>query len=373
MLAPKMNMGHGVSEAVAMQVREMRAQGVPAVVGCRESDGHYADVPATRVAADPGAVADFASMNGATILIAHGSPYFEVLPALTGPFRTIAYEYGDPTPELFGAEAAARRKVADWKREAVYPNVDRVAAISKFIRTDIRWPHAQVIPLGIEHVPDLGPKPKRPARKLLRVGALMRLGRGEARYKGHDELVQLTILVPDVSWELAGRGTSADARRLQSAGIVTRLNPTDAQRSAFLREIDVFVTTSLWEGTNLPLVEAQALGTPGLAFDTAAHPEFTPFVFDSVDAMARRLQEYQDRWELIAEDGAASYEFVRSRMSWPRNVEQLIALCHGAPLAPPPPRHRVRRELARFRRAARAVAAEGAVTWTREQVRRRRS
>ncbi len=349
MLAPKMTMGYGVAEAVAMQMRSLRDIGVKSVVGCVQYDDHYADVAPARVAADAGAVADFASDCGASVIIAHGSPYFEVLPQLTGRFRTIVYEYGDPTPELFADDAVQRRQGVEWKRRHLYPDVAAVAAISEFVRHDIRWP-AQVIPLGIEHIPDLGPKsaetlPDRP----LRVGALMRLGAGEARYKGHAELLDLIRRVPETRWEVAGRGTPDDARALIDAGVALHLNPDDDARTRFLRGIDVFVTTSLWEGTNLPLVEAQALGTPGLAFDTGAHPEFTPFVFDSIAAMALQLEVYRTDRALLAEHGDLSYRFVRDRLSWSRTAIELARLCGGAGPTPRP-RSRVAREAAGVRR-----------------------
>ncbi len=260
MLAPKMTMGHGVAEAVAMQMRSLRDMGVKSVVGCVQYDDHYADVAPARVAADAGAVADFASGCGASVIVAHGSPYFEVLPELSERFRTIVYEYGDPTPELFADDAVQRRRGVEWKRRHLYPDVAAVTAISEFVRHDIGWP-AQVIPLGVEHIPDLGPKSdEHTAGRPLRVGALMRFGAGEARYKGHAELLDLIRWVPEAHWEVAGRGTPDDARALIDAGVTLNLNLDDDARTRLLRGIDVFVTTSLWEGTNLPLVEAQALG-----------------------------------------------------------------------------------------------------------------
>lgn len=349
MLAPKMTMGHGVAEAVAMQMRSLREIGIEAAVGCVQYDDHYTDVAPARVAPDADAVADFAIDHGASVIIAHGSPYFEVLPQLSDRFRTIVYEYGDPTPELFADDALQRRRGVEWKHRHLYPKVATVAAISEFVRHDIGWP-AHVIRLGVEHVPDLGtkPDPRNPDRSL-RVGVLMRLGVGEARYKGHSELLDLIQRVPDVQWEVAGRGAPDHARALIDAGVTLHLNPDDEARTRFLRDLDVFVTASLWEGTNLPLVEAQALGTPGLAFETGAHPEFTPFVFDSVSAMALQLEVYRTDSALLADHGDMSYRFVRERLSWSRNATELAQLCAGAG-PPPPSRSRVSRELARGRR-----------------------
>lgn len=370
MLAPRMALGFGVAEAVAMQVRQLRRLGIGAAVGCLERDRTYADVRPRRVAADPAAIRDAAHTAGATVIIAHGTPYFEALPALTGEFATIAYEYGDPTPELFGHDAAERRAIVERKRAAVYPAVTAVAAISDFIRHDIAWPAAWVIPLGVEHVVDPGPKPWLPPRagdQPLRVGTLMRLGAGEARYKGHDELLDLVVraraLAPGIRFEIMGRGTQAEAERFRTAGFVTHLNATDDERGRFLRELDVFVSPSLWEGCNLPLVEAQALGTPGLAFDTGAHPEFTPLVFDSIDAMALQLAAYAEHPLLLADHGRMAYRFVRATLSWQRTgllLARLAAEANGDAVALDPPRSGpIRRRVASARRLRNGVGQVG--------------
>lgn len=372
MLAPRMVMGYGVAEAVAMQARGMVARGVAVTVGCLEADGHYPDVPTRRVAPDPDAVADLAIELGATAIVAHGSPYFEVLPELTGRFLTVAYEYGDPPPDLFGEDAERRRAQIHHKRTAVYPGVSEVAAISEFIRHDIQWDPAAVMVLGIEHVPDLGPKdPPRGPTGRLRVGSLMRLGPGEARYKGVDELRRLAAETPQLDWTFAGRGTDEDARDLRRAGFRTLLNPTDAQRTRFLRDLDVFVTLSEWEGTNLPLVEAAALGTPALALATAAHPEFTPLTFATAEGIADRLRRYDDDRQLLTADGRACYDWVRSRMSWETNSVAILALCAGAPDAPPPPRSRWSRRTARSRRFLSAIRERGWRETLTDQWRRR--
>lgn len=365
MLTPAMARGYGVAEAVAMQVRFLRQIGVDCVVGCRTLDTTYADVGPRRVSADAGAVSDLAAAVGAGVVVAHGDPYFAVLPELTGAFRTVAYEYGDPTPELFPAAAAASRRAAVVHKQAeVYPVVSAVAAISEFIAADIGWPAAHVIRLGVEHVPDLGPKPWLPPRPVgapLRVGGLMRLGAGEARYKGSDEFLALATALSSegLIFELMGRGGRDDAVPYERAGVRVHLDASDAQRTEYLRDLDVFVTTSLWEGTNLPLVEAQALGTPGLAPDTGAHPEFTPLVFGTLDEMAGQLRTYAAAPHLLADHGLLGYRYVRCGMSWWQTAEQLRELFEGAP---EPPKHRpgvAQRQRTQLRLLRESIAANG--------------
>lgn len=375
-LAPHMKMGHGVSEVIAAISQEWAAAGIFSAVGCLEKDGHFTSFPTRRVEPEPVAVADLAAKLECRVVIAHGTPYFEVLPGLPDWFTTIAYEHGDPTPEMFPVDEAARRSIVEHKRRAVYPRTSGVIAISEFIRQDIGWPAARVIRSGVDHIPDLGTKelvPAVPARTSLRVGTLMRLGRGEAQYKGSGLLPAIRSTVsewaPGTQFEVMGRGTEEDAAELRSQGFTVHLNATNEERSNYLRELDVFVSPSLWEGMNLPLVEAQALGTPGLAFDTGAHPEFTPLVFDSIQSLAGQIRAYDNDRGLLATHGRLAYHFVRDNLSWRETADQVAAFANeclaadsrrgstgyrGARL---PVVRKARRRLGRYRRAARSRLA----------------
>jgi glycosyltransferase involved in cell wall biosynthesis len=375
MLTPRMRMGYGVSEAIAALAQAMTSHGVITVVGTPENDGHFADLAVVRAKADAESLLDLAARHGATVVMAHGSPFFEVLPALSGRVRTIAYEYGDPTPEMFDDDADLRREIAESKKASVYPHVDAVAAISEFIRHEIEWPAAEVIILGVDHVPDQGPKrPRRGDPGPLRVGTLMRLGTGEARYKGVELLPTIRAAVqqlqPEVQFEVMGRGEPADAERLTSAGFVVHRNATDAERTAFLRGIDVFISPSKWEGTNLPLVEAQALGTPGLAFDTGAHPEFTPLVFSSVALMAEQVSAYARDRAVLEEHGRLCRQFVRDTMQWNRAGAQLAGLVKDqAPDLPPARRNLMERIRRKVRRGALSLREHGVVGTIKRNVR----
>ena len=369
MLTPRMRMGYGVSEAIAALATAMQPHGVDSVVGTPESDGHFTDVPVFRVRADTESVLDLAARVGATVVMAHGSPFFEVLPDLTGRVRTIAYEYGDPTPEMFADDALHRREIADRKKTEVYPHVDAVAAISEFVRHEIEWPEASVIILGVDHVPDLGPKKRRKDVGPFRVGTLMRLGTGEARYKGVELLPllrdEIAAQVPNLRFEVMGRGEAADALALEQQGFTVYRNASDAERTAFLREIDVFISPSKWEGTNLPLVEAQALGTPGFAFDTGAHPEFTALVFPSVALVAEQVAAYARNPLLLEEHGRRARSFVREKMQWSAAGAQLAALVKDqAPVLPParkPLRVRVQRKVRRGFQLLRRYGVVGSI------------
>ena len=81
----------------------------------------------------------------------------------------------------------------------------------------------------------------------------------------------------------------------------------------------MFVSCSLWEGFNLPLVEAQALGTVGIAFDSGAHPEVTPLVFSDTRQMLEFLLRARSSTAL-SKHSRIAYRHVRSLFSWNRTA-----------------------------------------------------
>lgn len=356
MAAPVMARGFGLPEVIAALVPELTALGVPCEVACLSSDGLFTGFPIHEVDPTGEAVLALARQIGADVVIAHGSPFFEVLPDLRPHLRTVVYEHGEPPPVLFDDEVD-RAERARYKEAHVYANVDDVVAISEFIRDEIGWPDATVIPNGVDHIADLGTKvwlPPRQADAQLRVGLLMRLGEGEAKYKGNDVLPALRSLTEQAGvsarWEVMGRGSDADALKLAAEGFFVHLNATNEEREAYLRGIDVFVTLSKWEGCNLPLVEAAALGTPALALDTGAHPEFTPLCFASLELMAAQLRAYADDPVLLREHGDLCYRYVRGGMSWPDSAAALVRLLGASPTTGAAGRGRSRQTSAKLKR-----------------------
>lgn len=328
----RMMRGFGVSVVVAELARHIARRGHRIAVGCLERDDSFPGIDIRIVPPTVHGVAKLAEEVDATVVAAHTSPFLELLPDLPSPYIRVAWEHGDPTPELFQADGELRRIIADHKRHAVYPAVDAVIAISHFIAHDIGWPDAIVLPNGCNHVEDRGPKPQCLENQgaPLRVGTLMRLGAGEAHYKGGGLFLGLARLARaeglDLRFTVMGRGAAEDAAAFQAEGLETHLNASDAARADFLRGLDVFVSSSLWEGCNLPLIEAQALGTPAMAFDTGAHPEATPLIFADAPAMLAQLRAYAADRTLVRDHGARAYRFVRTAMRWEDTADRFLAL-----------------------------------------------
>ena len=329
-LAVRMKQGYGVSVAVEEIARRLNSWGAPQVIGCLEQEGDFGALDLRQVPASAGAINSIAREIGARAVVAHTSPYFEMLPDVDRAFKRIAWEYGDPTPQFFTADADARQFVIDNKISAVYPHVDKVLAMSEFIRSDIKWPKAEVILLGCDHLADLGKKPRvaRDPGKPLQVGTLMRLGSGEAQYKGNDIflMIKRRALAAGINavFKVMGRGAPEDAAAFRAEGLEVFLDAAEADKARYLRELDVFISCSQWEGFNLPLAEAAALGTAALAFDIGAHPEVTPLVLSHPDDIIPLLQAYLRSSDLLAQHGDLCYEHVRRRFSWDKCALQFL-------------------------------------------------
>lgn len=336
-----MRRGFGVAVCVEELRRRWERQGIRVVVGCSELDAHLG-AGAMVVPADAGAVIAVARQIGATAVVAATSPYFEVLPAVKGAgFPCWAWEHGDPPPFLFGSDRETRAAIIARKLAEVYPRIDGVVAISDYVRRSIRWPRALVVRDGCDHVEDRGAKglgdlPVAPDG--LRIGTLFRLNAAEASYKGRGLLLDLVRQsrerLPGVTWSVMGRGSPEDARPYADLGMTVHANASDAERLAYLRGLDLFISPSQWEGFNLPLVEAAAAGTPAIAFDAGAHPEVTPLLFASTRQLLAFLEEVQRRPDLhLPHWSTLCYRYVRSRFSWDQtaaDLQQILGLGGGA-------------------------------------------
>jgi glycosyltransferase involved in cell wall biosynthesis len=318
-LTTYMKRGYGVSVVIENLSRELHALGVETIVGCLEKDDNFPDLEIFETVASPDELFNICNRMNPDVIVAHSTPFFERLPELKRIAPVWAWEHGDPHPDFFYSDRTEREKIETYKLQHVYPNVSGVIAISEFIRVEIAWPEAKVIYNGCDHtsaVERTGPDEGRQ----LKVGSLLRLGKGEALYKGNAVLIELAKLVRQrnipCGLEVMGRGTEEDKAFLEAAGLKVHLNATDQERDRYLMGLDVFVSPSLWEGFNLPLVEAQSQGTVGVAFDVGAHPETTPIVCGSLDDMIALIEAYATNRRLVVEHSARCEKFVRRKFSW---------------------------------------------------------
>ncbi len=324
-LSSVMKMGHGVSVVLERLASELVELGWEVHIASNNCDNSNLSKNVHRIYADLDSVKKIASDLQCSTVIAVTSPFFEMLPALKADYKTVAYEMGDPTPELFPIDGQARQSIAQHKRANVYPQVDKVLTISEFLRHDIKWLQGEAVYLGCDHVADVGTKGLQDfslgAGKSLKVGTLMRLGEGEAHYKGLTlfEELRSRFIDQQVEFHIMGKGSNDDKTSWEKKGYIVHLNATDEERSLYLRELDVFFSPSLWEGFNLPLVEAQASGTVAVALDVGAHPEVTPFAFKGLNEIESQIRLWMNDFNLLKQNSAQAYYFATRKFAWREN------------------------------------------------------
>lgn len=128
----------------------LKILGISVTTGCLETDGTFkrSDVRIIPPAVDP--LRQFIKENRIDFVMAHSSPYFELLPTLKGNTSIWTWEHGEPSPfffpdSLFADGETSRHQRSEHKRLHNYPHLDGVIAISDFIRNDIGWLSAPVI------------------------------------------------------------------------------------------------------------------------------------------------------------------------------------------------------------------------------------
>jgi glycosyltransferase involved in cell wall biosynthesis len=336
-LTYRMALGYGVDVLVAEHARYLSKCGHQVFIGCIDKDSTYSDLNISSVAPTLKSVRILAEQIRPDFIFAHTSPFFEMLPDLKDLGHCWAAEAGDPTPLLFGKDKDARQKIKDHKEQNVYPAISGVISISDFISSDIHWPKAIKIIIGHEHLirtkNTLGPKTVSDINRggKIKIGTLMRLGKGEAFYKGNSLYIDLVNSLSSkypgkFEFHFMGRGSPEEAKPFTEMGIVAHLNATDSQRDLFLRELDIFISFSLWEGFNLPLLEAQIMGTATIALDTGAHPEVTPLIADNMFDLENFVLGMSESPETLLRHSQNAFHWGRQRFKWQTSLKKLEGL-----------------------------------------------
>ena len=334
LLCSVMMRGFGVSIVAEELAKRMPQFGWDLYVGTIRVDGNFSSTPTFLMNPDAQEILKFCRDWNIEVVLAQTTPYFEVLPHLVGHIPVIVYEHGDPTPAFFANDGEERERIRQNKIQNVYPHVNKVLASSHFLVQDIDWPAAEVVTLGCNHVPDLGLKLTQgiaATNRPLRVGTLMRLGAGEAQYKGNALFRELVAKLRknnnDIEFCVMGRGTETDGDEWRDIGVTPLLNTPDEAKVEYLRGLDIFISPSMWEGFNLPIVEAQALGTVGIGFDAGAHPETALHLASSLDDAVSMIEHWKVNREHLKLACERAYTYVRSQFNWDITAKGIAQQC----------------------------------------------
>ena len=181
----------------------------------------------------------------------------------------------------------------------------------------------RVIPHGVVH-PEPPPVRTAPQRRdLVYMGSFM-------PYKNVDLLASAMPSLPDYRLLVMSRVGDAERARLTAlaaGGSIEFLNgASDEEYEDALRSATALVTASREEGFGLPIVEAQALGTPVLLSNTPIFHEVggdaAGFFDDTVESFVAAVRELEQPGEWQRRS-AASVEWA-SRYNWPDAARDLL-------------------------------------------------
>lgn len=225
------------------------------------------------------------------VLLIGGFPFFD-LAARSAMFGVAScyQDVGAVPHDGLPANMAATQQELRRIRALTMPFVDLLLPISDFIRmsqTERDRGHTRgvrTVLLGTDHLPVNAPASDDALVSRLRsekakgVRLILSLGRFEdSGYKnsaaGYAIVCKLRDEGHDVKLLILSRPEHITVP-VDLADLTILLgNPSDAVLVAVMRECDLGLSTSLWEGFNLPLAEMQQIGKPVLAFSVGAHPE----------------------------------------------------------------------------------------------------
>jgi GT2 family glycosyltransferase len=310
MLSLTHEFGHGVAVVLHQQAVNLAKRHFEVFIGGPMGGNEFSYEGCHRVYLDdPASAAVFAIEHDIDCVVAHTPPFFATLRWLGDWPRTVIYDYGEPDPGFF-PDFDQRQNIVAEKRFC-YHLADRVFAISRSVQKETRYPAAGVIRLGNSHLAtwnETTAARRIAARDALGTGDkiivlnVCRFYRTERLYKGIDAYIEVMedfdLLRPDlrdrVVFALSGKATDEDVHEMEACGLRVFPNPSDSEMVDLYAAADVYMNFSRWEGYNLGIGQALALGLPVIASDIPAHREFPIITSSDPLENAHRLATIAD-------------------------------------------------------------------------------
>lgn len=274
------------------------------------------------------------------VVIACTEQFFTLLADWKLDAVTVAYEHGYIPVELtIPEEREQHRQMIEDRVNRIYPAFNHVVTISQYAVGYIRWPEAFVLYNGADHFKITDARKRLfgkfsqnksaqnafsgSAEGAIRVLAVCRYRSVEWEGKGMEDFCRLKKELGDkVDITIVGGGDEVTSARLAEAGIKglgVIKNP--AEMAQVYSQCDVVISFSRCEMFNLPLAEAGFAHKPALALNVCAHPEVTPFVFNSYELIRGYLAF--STAESLHRDGEKMFQFVDAKFRWEMNAMRM--------------------------------------------------
>jgi glycosyltransferase involved in cell wall biosynthesis len=132
-----------------------------------------------------------------------------------------------------------------------------------------------------------------------------RFHQGERFYKGIDAYLSLLatcnknnpIESKNLVFVLCGKGNDEDVAEMTRLGLKVFANVSDDEMIDLYYAADAYINFSKWEGYNLGIAQALAMGLPTMASDIPAHRAFNIFTSNIMTDSARWVIERLNRNE----------------------------------------------------------------------------
>ena len=297
--------GYGVALVVRIHARHLRRLGYQVVIAGPSTldDLHFPGCRRELVQNEYQAALLVENLNP-LLTIVHTPPFFNLSKLLSTHHKLLAIDHGEPPPNLF-TNSSSRFSVLKQKQVALSA-AHRVYAISRAVADESTWNVNGIIGLGNTHIPQWTSTMLRSAHEFrAKYGwidkwvllSVSRIHQRERSYKGVDQLYELRRWVnilktssdKELVFVLCGKGTRSDELELQRQGFTVFRNVDDQLLTDIYAASDIYVSYSQWEGYNLGIAQALAMGLETFASNIPAHRQFKVNLEDDLYISAQSI------------------------------------------------------------------------------------
>ena len=303
------SVGHGVPVVIQQHAEYLAAQGWAVFVGgpMQRNEIEYAGCHRVYLEGKLEAQS-FAYEADVDCIIAHTIPYFSMYRTMGAFPRRVIFDHGEPPPAWFPDDRLDRENI-DAEKQFAYRLADLVLTNTSTVKDEIGYDQAEVAGLGNSHLalwnPALALRRDQIRRELgladkYVVLNVCRFHKAERVYKGIDDYIALKsrlaaegdpALADRIAVVLCGKGKDEDVAEMTARGLTVFANVTDQALIDLYAAADLYVNFSKWEGFNLGIAQALAMGLPVIASDIPAHRQFPIATTDDPADRARLVAD----------------------------------------------------------------------------------
>lgn len=324
--------GHGVAVVINIQANALIKRGFEVIIAGPRSTNDFTYPGCTRYELeDPSHAAALAAELSVNVIIAHTMPFFDISKWIGNYPPLICYDYGEPPPDLF-PDGKLRKEQLFFKDLSLL-RATKIYTISEAVATESRIPISGIIELGNSHLGQWS-NDNYKRREAVRqkhgwhdhcvILNVCRFHQGERYYKGIDTYLSLLaacnennlIQSKNLVFVLCGKSNDEDVAEMTRLGLKVFANVSDDEMVDLYCAADAYINFSKWEGYNLGIAQALAMGLPTMASDIPAHRAFDIFTSNNMTDCASWIMQLLNKKETR-----------KSRIwSWDQHTAKLVSI-----------------------------------------------